>query len=120
MSVIEIKRKPTARQVEALRTGTTNPEGIIEVTADKRTHEGLVGRGLADWKRPETLGLGRSVHGTALCVINSQGVTTSPSWTVWRSPATTWPRASGSRWPTSGSASAAGRPSRPRLRGVEG
>ncbi|QDN94945.1 hypothetical protein FNV58_01035 (plasmid) [Streptomyces sp. RLB1-9] len=73
MSVIEIKRKPTARQVEALRTGTTNPEGIIEVTADKRTHEGLVGRGLADWKRPETLGLGRSVHGTALCVINSQG-----------------------------------------------
>lgn len=71
--IIEIKRKPTARQIEALRTALANPEGIVEVSADKRTHEGLVGRGLADWKRPETVGLGRSVHGTALCVITRQG-----------------------------------------------
>jgi hypothetical protein len=71
--IVEITRKPTARQIEALRTGLTNPEGVIEVSADKRTHEGLVGRGLADWIAPEKLGLGRSVHGTALCVIIRQG-----------------------------------------------
>lgn len=67
----EITRKPTPRQIEALRTALTNAEGIIEVSADKRTHEGLVGRDLADWKRPELVG--RSVHGTALCVITDTG-----------------------------------------------
>ncbi|MFE6000228.1 hypothetical protein ACFQ6C_25765 [Streptomyces sp. NPDC056454] len=67
----EITRKPTPRQVEALRTGAAHAQGIIDVTADKRTHEGLVGRDLADWKRPETLG--HSVHGTPLCVITKAG-----------------------------------------------
>jgi hypothetical protein len=67
----EITRKPTARQVEALRTALTNADGIIEVSADKRTHEGLVGRDLADWKHPEALG--RGSWGSALCVITEAG-----------------------------------------------
>jgi hypothetical protein len=67
----EITRKPTARQIEALRTGTDNKDGVLDVTFDKRTYEGLVGRGLADWVQPEKLG--RSVWGSALCVINEAG-----------------------------------------------
>ncbi|MFH8483024.1 hypothetical protein [Streptomyces sp. NPDC018055] len=67
----EITRKPTARQVEALRTGLVNQQGVIEPSADKRTHEGLVGRGLADWKQPKDLG--RDVWGSALCVITTAG-----------------------------------------------
>ncbi|PPS89596.1 hypothetical protein [Streptomyces sp. MH60] len=69
--MIEIKRKPTPRQVEALRTALDNEDGIVEVSADKRTHEGLVGRGLADWKHGSELG--RSVHALTYCVITDAG-----------------------------------------------
>ncbi|MFJ4902934.1 hypothetical protein [Streptomyces sp. NPDC088727] len=70
-AVIEITRKPTPRMVEAMRTGLTNPQGVIEPSADKRTHEGLVGRGMADWVQPGELG--RDVWGVALCVITKKG-----------------------------------------------
>ncbi|MEU6362175.1 hypothetical protein [Streptomyces albidoflavus] len=67
----EITRKPTPRQIEALRTALTHPQGVIDVGADKRTHEGLAGRDLADWVAPEKLG--RDVWGAALCVITDAG-----------------------------------------------
>ncbi|MFI1203469.1 hypothetical protein ACH4VR_29240 [Streptomyces sp. NPDC020883] len=63
--------KPTPRQIEALRTGGTHERGIIEPSADRRIHEGLVGRGLADWVAPEKIG--HSVWGAALCVITQAG-----------------------------------------------
>lgn len=67
----EITRRPTPRQTEALRTGAADDKGIIEVGADKRTHEGLVGRGMADWVQRETLGMNR--WGSPLCVITAAG-----------------------------------------------
>ncbi|MDQ1041518.1 hypothetical protein QFZ75_008020 [Streptomyces sp. V3I8] len=70
-AIIEITRKPTPRMVEALRTGAADKRGIIDVGADKRTHEGLVGRGMADWKQRQDLGA--SVWGAAYCVITRAG-----------------------------------------------
>lgn len=70
-AIIEITRKPTPRMVEALRTGAAHQRGIVDVCADKRTHEGLVGRGLADWIPGTKLGM-RNVH-TSYCVIIKRG-----------------------------------------------
>ncbi|THA72508.1 hypothetical protein E6R60_26625 [Streptomyces sp. A0642] len=69
----EITRKPTPRQVEALRTALTNAQGVIEPSADKRTHEGLVGRDLAAWETAERLfgRTGRSL--STYCVITKEG-----------------------------------------------
>lgn len=72
-AIIEITRKPTAVQVRALRTGAADDKGIIEVSADKRTHEGLVGRGMADWVTTEKL-FGRSGRSlSTYCVITQRG-----------------------------------------------
>jgi hypothetical protein len=65
-AIIEITRKPTPRMVEALRTALNDDRGIIEVSADKRTHEGLVGRGMADWQD-------MGAHLTPYCVITKTG-----------------------------------------------
>jgi hypothetical protein len=70
-AIIEITRKPTDVQVRALRTGAAHTDGIIDVTADQRTHEGLVGRGLADWIPGYKLG--RSGDLASYCVIIRQG-----------------------------------------------
>jgi hypothetical protein len=70
-SIIEIHRKPTAVQVRAMRTGLQRKDGIIDVTADKRTHEGIVGRGMADWVPGYKLG--RKDDLNSYCVILKRG-----------------------------------------------
>lgn len=67
----EITSKPTARQIEALRTALTRDNGVISPSFNTRTLDGLVGRDLADWKQPE--GLGYSVWGSSKCVITKEG-----------------------------------------------
>ncbi|MEV7675043.1 hypothetical protein [Streptomyces sp. NPDC088752] len=70
-SIIEITRKPTPRMVDAMRTGAARADGIIDVTADKRTHEGIVGRGMADWVPGYRLG--RAGDLTSYCVLIKRG-----------------------------------------------
>lgn len=70
-SIIEIHRKPTAVQVTAMRTGLTRRDGIIDVTADQRTHEGIVGRGMADWVPGYKLG--RKGDLASYCVLLKRG-----------------------------------------------
>lgn len=68
-----ITSRPTDRQVEALRTGTRDAHGVIAASAGKRTHEGLVGRGLAEWTLSEDIYESDSMWGKTLCVITRQG-----------------------------------------------
>lgn len=68
-----ITSKPTDRQVEALRTGARDTHGVVQASAGKRTHEGLVARGLADWTLSEDIYESDTMWGKTLCVINKTG-----------------------------------------------
>lgn len=67
----EITRKPTARQTEALRTGAADKRGVISPSAGRRTHEGLVARGMGEWVERAKLGV--APFGSPLCVITEAG-----------------------------------------------